>query len=187
MGSLHPGYLTLVVCCLVQPGMFYYFEKGFDHFYTYSSRSDLFGMHHFTTIMKFRIRPVNHSSENVHSLMLDSFVQHSEDGYIAENPQQWNLSKRFYFRLNDDGTVAIVHYDHADDDEVIALKKVLTSTLSAKANIHKNHPRVYVNREVDHTGDLEHEYRVSRGSEGMILRRVHNSSDSVLRNHNKVK
>ncbi|XP_033747032.1 uncharacterized protein LOC117332256 [Pecten maximus] len=186
MGSSHPGYLALLVCCLVQPGMFYYFEKGFDHFYTYSSRSDLFGMHHFTTIMKFRIRPVNHSSENMHSLILDSFVQHSEDGYIAENPQQWNLSKRFYFRLNNDGTVAMVHYEHTDDDEVIALKKVLTSTLSAKANVHQTHPSMFVNREIDHAGDLEHEYNVTRGSQGIIVRRSHNSTAAVHRNHNKI-
>ncbi|XP_069134862.1 uncharacterized protein [Argopecten irradians] len=185
MGPIQFGCVVLLVCCLGQPGVAYYFEKGFDHFYTYSSRSDLFGMHHFTTIMKFRIRPVNHSSENVHSLMLDSFVQHSEDGYIAENPHQWDLSKRFYFRLNDDGTVAMVHYDHADDEEVIALKKVLTSTLSAKANIHRTHPREFSNREVDHAGDLEHQYSVTRGPQGMVLRRSHNSSADVHRNHNK--
>ncbi|XP_069134799.1 uncharacterized protein [Argopecten irradians] len=135
--------------------------------------------------MKFRIRPVNHSSENVHSLMLDSFVQHSEDGYIAENPLQWDLSKGFYFRLNDDGTVAMVHYDHADDEEVVALKKVLTSTLSAKANIQRTHQREFSNREVDHAGDLEHQYSVTRGPQGMVLRRSHNSSDDVHRNHNK--
>jgi hypothetical protein len=38
----------------------------------------------------------------------------------------------FLFRLSDDGLVTLVHYHPDDEDELVMLKKVMTSTLSAK-------------------------------------------------------
>ncbi|KAH3708809.1 hypothetical protein DPMN_068268 [Dreissena polymorpha] len=67
--------------CLMTSGV--YFEDGYDHHYTYSSESDVLGMHNVTTVIKFRIRSVNATSEGgvLHQLIIDSFVQHSEHGY----------------------------------------------------------------------------------------------------------
>lgn len=73
--------LLLVGACAL------YYEAGFDHHYTYSSESDILGLHNVTTIVKFRIRPVNSTSDNgsLNMLIVDSFVQHSEKGYCKFN------------------------------------------------------------------------------------------------------
>ncbi|XP_052791568.1 uncharacterized protein LOC128225699 [Mya arenaria] len=75
-----------------------YFEEGYDHHYTYTSESDVLGMHNVTTVIKFRVRCINGTGDSgrLHKLYIDSFVQHSENGYMADNPLNWHLDHRLF-------------------------------------------------------------------------------------------
>ncbi|KAL4222202.1 hypothetical protein ACF0H5_018239 [Mactra antiquata] len=75
--------VCLLFCVCVTSSVGLFFEDGYDHHYTYSSQSDILGMHNVTTLIKFRIRRVNESEtgKTLHQLMVDSFVQISEHGY----------------------------------------------------------------------------------------------------------
>ncbi|KAK3083736.1 hypothetical protein FSP39_002337 [Pinctada imbricata] len=168
MGTVWFPLVSLVVSLTGSGGYFY--EPGYDHYYTYSSKSNLLEMHDVTTIMKFRVRPINHTSDgsSIQQLHLDSFIQRSESGYISP-----------------DGLVSSVHYHPKDDQEVVSLKKVLTSTLSGrKLDVHHDTPVTYT--DIDHAGNLDHVYRVHRKDEGFMVTRYHQSSDKVKRLHNKM-
>ncbi|WAR20774.1 hypothetical protein MAR_014748 [Mya arenaria] len=79
-----------------------YFEDGYDHHYTYSSESDVLGMHNITTVIKFHVRCVN----------------------VADNPLNWHLDHSFYFTVGQSGLVRFVHYHPEELYELLSLKKV---------------------------------------------------------------
>ncbi|XP_060568336.1 uncharacterized protein LOC132726939 [Ruditapes philippinarum] len=94
----------LLVIGTIYSGEALYFEDGYDHHYTYSSESDMLGLHNITTIIKFRIRSVNDTDggKNLHQLMVDSFVQISEKGYSKSVISNIHvLQKRLQTEYND--------------------------------------------------------------------------------------
>lgn len=164
-----------------------YFEAEYDHHYTYSSQSDILGMHNVTTVIKFRIRAVNETStgQSLNLLKVDSFVQHTENGYVADNPGHWYFDHNFYFVVGTDGIITLVHYHPDEVDEVLTMKKVLASTLSANVQIGDGDVWEYSSSEEDHAGHLDHEYTGERNPDGFRLTRSHQSSHNVHRSHNK--
>lgn len=164
-----------------------FYEDGFDHHYTYSSVSDIFGVHNVTTVIKFHVRFVNISAEgnSLHLLFVDSFTQHSGKGYFADNPKKWNLDRKFFFIVGSEGIVSMIYLDPEEEHEVLTLKKVLASTLSAKVVVQNTSKWSYKAEESDHAGLLEHEYQGEMTSSGVKLIRTHNSSTDVHRLHNK--
>ena len=47
---------------------------------------------------------------------------------------------RFLFSIGPDGLVTMVYHHHEDEHEVLSLKKVLASTLSAKVTVSNQRP-----------------------------------------------
>ncbi|XP_052259566.1 uncharacterized protein LOC127863920 [Dreissena polymorpha] len=138
--------------------------------------------------ISFRIRSVNTTSGGgvLHQLMVDSFVQHSENGFAEDNPLKWNLNKRFYFTISSAGLVHFVHFHPQEIQELITLKKVLASTLTTRVQFQDGQSWTYDSMEEDHAGHLEHSYEAIRTSEGLKLVRSHRSLTDVHRMHYKV-
>ncbi|XP_045189288.2 uncharacterized protein LOC123546793 [Mercenaria mercenaria] len=181
---MHLGFLLLIA--LVRGVHTFYLEDGYDHHYTYSSRSDILGMHNITTIIKVRVRAVNTSEEgSLYQLFIDSFVQHSEKGYVADNPLKWDLSRTFLFTSLHAGLVTFVHFHPDEIEELVTLKKVLASTLSARVAIGNGNTWSLSSLEEDHAGTFHREYRGERHSDGIRLIRSHTSLTDVHRHHNK--
>ncbi|WAR20843.1 hypothetical protein MAR_014817 [Mya arenaria] len=164
-----------------------YFEDGYDHHYTYSSESDVLGMHNITTVIKFRVRCVNGTGDSgrLHQLFVDSFVQHSEHGYMADNPLNWHLDHSFYFTVGQSGLVRFVHYQPEELYELLSLKKVLASTLTTHVQIGEGPSWQYDSEEEDHAGTLDHRYQGKRLMDGVKLVRSHQSLTDVHRLHHK--
>ncbi|XP_061162771.1 uncharacterized protein LOC133171992 [Saccostrea echinata] len=165
----------------------YFFEPGYTHHYTYSSTTDTLGMHNITTVIRFQIRDVNHTgSHSLYELKVDSFTQHSQRGYYADNPMKWNLSRHFLFELGETGLVHFVHYHPEDKEEVITLKKAVVGTISAHFQVSGKDRWTYTSNELDHGGHLLHTYEGQKMSDGHVLTRYHYSDANVIRTHRKV-
>ncbi|KAJ8312548.1 hypothetical protein KUTeg_009921 [Tegillarca granosa] len=71
---------------------------------------------------------------------------------LTENPKKWDLSRSFLFQMSENGLVTFVHYHPEDHDEVVTLKKVLASVLSANVKkFHEENVHSFTAKEIDHT------------------------------------
>ncbi|XP_046559438.1 uncharacterized protein LOC124268502 [Haliotis rubra] len=78
---------ALLLLCSYSQG--YFFQDGYDHQYTYSSVSELFGHKNITTVLKFKIRALNTTEDGgrLHSLRVISIVQFADGRYFS-NPKR---------------------------------------------------------------------------------------------------
>ncbi|XP_053376617.1 uncharacterized protein LOC123533475 [Mercenaria mercenaria] len=180
----------LITLCFINNAVIAtYFEPGYDHHYTYSAVTDMLGMQNVTTVLKFRIRNAGHlSSEKVLNVMIvESVIQHSQNGGYADNPDGWDFTQRFYFVTETNGIVSLVYHSE-DQDEVLVLKKVLAGTFSVNATIVRNKPGnrwTFLSKDLDHIGNLEHIYQAEMQPGGVNFHRTHKSVSDVHRHHIK--
>ncbi|XP_071094116.1 uncharacterized protein [Haliotis cracherodii] len=173
--------LVLVSCAAGSP-----FEDGHKHYFTYFSKSQVLGLHNLSTIIKFHVTPVNHSDHgSMNLLMVDSFVQHSDQGYVDNNPKHWDLTRNFLFHVGGAGAVTQIFHHPEEVDEVVTLKKLLAGTLSMYNKRSSKSKWKYRDWETDQHGKLLHTYSGKRLPTGSVMSRRHNSTAETHRLHEK--
>ncbi|XP_067685182.1 uncharacterized protein [Haliotis asinina] len=178
--------LCFVLLVLVSSAAGAPFEDGHKHYFTYFSKSQVLGLHNLSTIIKFHVTPVNHSNDgSMNLLMVDSFVQHSDQGYVDNNPKHWDLTRNFLFHVGGDGAVTQIFHHPEEDHEVVTLKKLLAGTLSMYNKRSSKSKWKYRDFETDQHGRLFHSYSGKRLPTGSVLSRRHNSTAETHRLHEK--
>ncbi|XP_067664253.1 uncharacterized protein [Haliotis asinina] len=178
--------LCFVLLVLVSNAAGAPFEDGHRHYFTYSSKSQVLGLHNLSTIIKFHVTPVNQSEDgSMNLLMIDSFVQHSDKGYVDNNPKHWDLTRNFLFHVGGDGAVTQIFHHPEEDHEVVTLKKLLAGTLSMYKKDSLKTTWTYSDWETDQHGRLLHTYYGKRLPTGSMVSRRHESTAETHRQHEK--
>ncbi|XP_046568758.1 uncharacterized protein LOC124277142 [Haliotis rubra] len=175
---------TLLLLCSYSQG--YFFQDDYDHQYTYSSMSELFGHKNITTVLKFKIRALNTTGDGgrLHSLRVISIVQFADGRYFS-NPKGWNLKTIFLFRTSTKGSIDLVRVHPEDEDELVVIKKAVTSLFSVTVRESGERTDSYETTDLDHLGNLTHKYNVVTTPSGRTLTRSHFSHERAERTHHK--
>ncbi|XP_061168901.1 uncharacterized protein LOC133178169 [Saccostrea echinata] len=163
----------------------YNYDIGYDYRYIYKAESVVLGDFRITTIVKFCVRPVERLNNSLLcQLHVDSFTQ-SAGGITKTNPVGWNFDNGFEFLISEDGLIKEIAHHHEEKTDVLNLKKVLASVLSAKGKLGLKNKQTFDNWEHDHSGYLPHNYVLQSTSSGYRVHKFHESTDKVYRKHAK--
>ncbi|XP_061168902.1 uncharacterized protein LOC133178171 [Saccostrea echinata] len=177
---------SLLMICLFGKTVGYNYDIGYEYRYTYKAESLVLGNFRVLTFIKFRVRPEERRNGSlICQLLVDSFTQ-SAGGRRKTNPVEYNFKKGFEFSISEDGLIKEIARHREEKMDVLNLKKVLVSVLSAKGKHGLNDKLTFSNWEHDHSGYLLHDYAIQRTKKGYRIKKFHESTNQVYRKHTKV-
>ncbi|XP_062572081.1 uncharacterized protein LOC134234050 [Saccostrea cucullata] len=176
---------SILLICLFGSIDGYNYDIGYEYHYNYKAESVVLGDFRVATIVKFRVRPVEKGNNSLLcQLHVDSFTQ-SAGGKTKTNPVGWNFDNGFEFHVSEDGLIKEIAHHHEEKNDVLNLKKVLASVLSAKGKLGLKNKRTFYNWEHDHSGYLPHKYDIQSTTSGYRVSKFHESTDRIYRKHAK--